>query len=111
MSKQTTLTDFLSMYKPQNIIYSTVVACHCHLSLNETYKRLYVLCDKTQEIRSLYMIQCPICGAFANQTRYCSLNDVKGIDTEIYCEHCDNGFVCHTEKNIKVLFEKKEGKS
>lgn len=111
MNKPTTLADFLSMYKPQDIIYPTAVARHCHLSLKETYKQLYVLCNKIQEIRPIYMVQCPICGAFANQTRYYSLNDVKGIDTEIYCEHCDNGFVCHTEENIKVLFKKKEGES
>lgn len=110
MSESTVLADFLSMYKPQDIIYPTAVARHCHLSLKETYKQLHNFCNKTQEIRDLYMIQCPICGRLANQTRYYSLNDVKDIDTEIYCEHCENDFACHIEENVKVLFEKKEGK-
>lgn len=95
--------EFLSQYKPGQIVYPRAVA-RC---LNMTVKEAYKLCESKLEkdLKSIYMVRCPRCSHLL-ETRFYSIAD---IPEEIGCHNCDHEFEINDDAmsdNVIVLYEK-----
>lgn len=93
------LDDFLAKYRKGGIVYPSAVARYLGMSVEKVYKLL----EKQNDVRPIYVIQCPYCSQLVR--RYYSIRDFPDTE-EINCEHCDTIFI-PTKYDTVVLYEKK----